>query len=50
MELTEADRIQKQIIFILREHEAGIATADLYHKRGMSSASFYPWKGKVRQH
>jgi hypothetical protein len=29
---------EEQIIAILREHEAGVATADLCRKHGMSSA------------
>ena len=37
---------EEQIIAILREHEAGISTADLCRKHGMSSASFYGWKAK----
>ena len=35
-----------QVIAILREHEAGVATADLCHKHGMSSASLYAWRAK----
>jgi putative transposase len=37
---------EEQIIAILREHEAGVTTADLCRKHGMSSASFYAWKAK----
>ncbi len=37
---------EEQIIAILREHEAGVATADLCRKHGMSSASFYAWNAK----
>lgn len=37
---------EEQIIAILREHEAGVSTADLCRKHGMSSASFYGWKAK----
>lgn len=37
---------EEQIIAILWEHEAGVATADLCRKHGMSSASFYTWKAK----
>jgi putative transposase len=37
---------EEQIIAILREHEAGVSTADLCRKHGMSSASFYTWKAK----
>ncbi|MGY3622151.1 response regulator of citrate/malate metabolism [Bradyrhizobium sp. USDA 10063] len=44
--LTEADRIQKQIIAILKEHEAGAKTADLARKHGISEATIYNWKAK----
>jgi putative transposase len=37
---------EEAIIAILKEHEAGVATADLCRKHGMSSASFYAWKAK----
>jgi len=37
---------EEQIIAILKEHEAGVATTDLCRKHGMSSASFYAWKAK----
>jgi putative transposase len=37
---------EEQIIAILKEHEAGVAIADLCRKRGMSSASFDAWKTK----
>lgn len=37
---------EEQIIGILKEHEAGVSTADLCRKHGMSSASFYVWKAK----
>ena len=37
---------EEQIIGILREHEAGIATADICRKYGISSATFYKWKAK----
>ncbi|KYK44226.1 transposase [Bradyrhizobium liaoningense] len=44
--MTEADRIQKQIIGILKEHEAGVSVADLCRKHGVSDASIYKWKAK----
>jgi putative transposase len=31
---------------ILKEHEAGVKTADLCRKHGISEASFYNWKAK----
>ena len=37
---------EEQIIAILREHEAGSATADVCRKHGISSATFYKWKSK----
>jgi len=32
---------EEQIIAILKEHEAGVKTADLCRKHGISEASFY---------
>jgi putative transposase len=37
---------EEQIIAILREHEAGVATADICRKHGVSTATFYKWKAK----
>jgi len=37
---------EEQIIAILKEHEAGMETADLCRKHGISEASFYNWKAK----
>jgi putative transposase len=37
---------EEQIIAILREHEAGVKTADLCRKHGISSATFFNWKAK----
>ena len=37
---------EEQIIAILREHEAGAATADVCRKHGISEATFYKWKAK----
>jgi putative transposase len=34
------------IIGILREHEAGLPTADLCRKSGISDATFYKWRAK----
>ncbi len=44
--MTEADRIQKQIIGILKEHEAGVSVADLCRKHGVGDASIYKWKAR----
>jgi putative transposase len=37
---------EEQIIAMLREQEAGAKTADVCRKHGISSATFYKWKGK----
>ena len=37
---------EEQIIGILREQEAGTATAAVCRKHGISSATFYKWKAK----
>ena len=37
---------EEQIIAILKEHEAGMKTADLCRKYGISGATFYNWKAK----
>ena len=37
---------EEQIIAVLREQEAGAATADVCRKHGISSATFYKWKAK----
>ena len=37
---------EEQIITILKEHEAGVKTADLCRKHGISEASFYNSKAK----
>ena len=37
---------EEQIITILKEHEAGMKTADLCRKYGISEATFYNWKAK----
>jgi putative transposase len=44
--LTTPDRIQKQIIGILKEHEAGMPVSDLCRKHGVSDASIYKWKAR----
>lgn len=35
-----------QIITILREQEAGMATVEVCRKHGVSTATFYKWKAK----
>jgi len=37
---------EEQIIGVLREQEAGIKTADVCRKHGISPATFYQWKAK----
>jgi putative transposase len=37
---------EEQIIAILKEHEAGMKTADLCRKHGISEATFYNWRAK----
>ena len=37
---------EEQIIAILKEQEAGLGTADVCRKHGISSATFYKWKSK----
>lgn len=37
---------EEQIIGILKEQEAGQATADVCRRHGISSATFYKWKAK----
>jgi putative transposase len=37
---------QEQIISILLEQEAGMATAEVCRRHGISSATFYAWKSK----
>ncbi len=37
---------EEQIIGVLREQEAGVKTADLCRKHGVSQATFFKWKAK----
>ena len=37
---------EEQIIAILKEQEAGMATAEVCRRHGISSATFYRWKSK----
>ena len=37
---------EEQIVAILREQEAGMSTAEVCRKHGVSSATFYKWKAK----
>ena len=37
---------EEQIILILREQEAGLATKEVCRRHGVSEATFYKWKAK----
>lgn len=37
---------EEQVIGILREQEAGAATAEVCRKHGISGATFYKWKAR----
>jgi putative transposase len=37
---------EEQIIGILKEHEAGVKTADVCPEHGVSAATFYQWEQK----
>lgn len=37
---------EEQIIGILKEQEAGMPTADVCRRHGVSSATFYKWKAR----
>jgi putative transposase len=37
---------EQQIIAVLREQEAGAATADVCRRHGVSEQTFYRWKAK----
>jgi putative transposase len=37
---------EEQIIGVLREQEAGVATADVCRRHGISPATFYKWKAQ----
>jgi len=37
---------EEQIVAILREQEAGVPTADVCRKHGVSTATFYNWKAR----
>ena len=37
---------EEQIIGILKQHEAGVKTADLCREHGISDATFYNWRSK----
>jgi len=37
---------EEQIIGMIREHEAGVKTAEICRKHGLSDATFYKYKAK----
>lgn len=37
---------EEQIIAVIKESEAGMKTADICRKHGISDATFYKWKSK----
>jgi putative transposase len=37
---------EEQVIGILREQEAGVVTAEVCRKHGISETTFYKWKAK----
>ena len=39
-------RFTEERIAVLREHEAGVKTADLARKRGIWEATLYSWKAE----
>jgi putative transposase len=40
------EAIEVHIIAVLREQEAGVSTAEVCRKHGISTATFYGWKAK----
>ena len=37
---------QEQIIAVLKQHQAGVSTAELCRKHGISEATFYNWRSR----
>ena len=37
---------EEQIVGILKQHEAGVKTAELCRQHGISAGTFYAWKAK----
>jgi putative transposase len=37
---------EEQVIGILKEHDAGLSTAEVCRKYGVSNATFYKWRSK----
>jgi putative transposase len=46
MDMRKGRFSEGQIIAILKEHQAGIALAEICRKHGISDATFYTWRSK----
>ena len=45
-EYEEERYTEEQVLVILKQHEAGVKTADVCREHGISAATFYGWKSK----
>ena len=39
---------EEQIINVLKEHQAGIPVVELCRKHGISDATFYTWRSRMK--
>jgi putative transposase len=46
MEMKKSRFSEVQIIAVLKEHQAGVAAADLCRKHGISDATLYNWRNR----
>jgi putative transposase len=46
VEMKKGRYSEEQIMGILKEHEAGMKTAEMCRKHNISAATFYQWKAK----